>query len=125
MKKLIFTTLCLVCMMTMSFAQKTDDKSRKTPQEKAQHATDELSKKLSLTADQKSKIYAINLESSTKTKDAKKSGKKDKSAGKAEKEQKISAVLNDTQRKTYEDIKAKKEAKKAKKEAKKGDHKKA
>lgn len=113
MNRTILTAVVCLCLSVNAFAQQTDTK--KTPQQKAQHATDELSKKLSLTADQKSKIYAINLESSTKAKEGRK----------AAKDQKISAILNDTQRKTYAEIRAKKEAKKLKKEVKKGEKKKA
>lgn len=115
MKKLIFTAILFISMGTMAFAQ-SDKKVKKTPEQKAQHATEELTKKLSLTADQKSKIEAINLESFKKIKDSNPKGeKKDKAAIKAAKDDrdnKINAVLNDSQRKTYKEFKAEKKSEK-------------
>jgi len=103
-------------MGTMALAQQSDKKVKKTPEQKAQHATEELTKKLSLSADQKSKIEAINLESFKKVKDSNPKGeKKDKAAIKAakdERDNKINAVLNDTQRKAYKELKAEKKANK-------------
>ena len=115
MKKLIFTAILFISMGTMAFAQ-SDKKVKKTPEQKAQYATEELTKKLSLTADQKSKIEAINLESFKKVKDSNPKGeKKDKAAIKAakdERDNKINAVLNDTQRKAYKEFKAEKKTEK-------------
>ncbi|NRF40344.1 hypothetical protein [Pedobacter foliorum] len=121
MKKLIFTAILFISMGTMAFAQQGDKKVKKTPEEKAQFATEELTKKLSLTADQKTKVQAINMESFKKIKDSNPKGeKKDKAAIKAvkdERDTKINAVLNDTQRKAYKEFKAEKKA--DKKDAKK------
>ncbi len=116
MKKLIFTAILFISMGTMAFAQQGDKKVKKTPEEKAQLATEELTKKLSLTADQKTKIQAINIESFKKVKESNPKGeKKDKAAIKAAKDErdtKINAVLNDTQRKAYKEFKAEKKIEK-------------
>jgi hypothetical protein len=111
MKKLLFTGALLITLGGAAIAQTEGAKAHKTPEERAQHATDVLAKKLSLTDDQKSKVYAINLESFNKWKDAKAAGDhQDKSARKAsmeERDQKINGVLNDAQRKSYQELKEK------------------
>lgn len=113
MRKLILTTILFMCMGTIVFAQKTDDnKQKKTPEERAKHATDALDKKLSLSADQKSKIYTLNLESFKKAKESHVKGeKRDFAKMKAsldERDSKINTILDDKQRETYSQWKAKK-----------------
>ncbi|HMI01184.1 MAG TPA: hypothetical protein VK541_01805 [Pedobacter sp.] len=125
MRKLIFTAILFISMGTMAFAQQDSTKrARKTPEERAQLFTDGLDKKLSLTAEQKTKIYAINLDGIKKAKDKHVKGQKpDRAAMKAsmeERDSQISSVLNEGQRKTYEEIKAKR-AESFKKHGKKGD----
>jgi len=124
MKKLIFTTILFISMGTMVFAQKDNSKKgHKTPEEKAKHLTDVLEKKLTLTADQKTKIYAISLDGLKQVKASHVEGQKpDKEKVKAElakRDVQISAVLNDSQRKLYQDWKAEK-MKSMKKHGKKG-----
>jgi len=129
MRKLIFTAMLFISMGTMAFAQQdSTKKARKTPEERAQHATDALDKKLSLTADQKTKIYAINLDGIKKAKGKHVKGQKpDMAAMKAameERDGQISSVLNEGQRKSYDEIKAKR-AESFKKHGKKGNRKKS
>ncbi len=107
MKRLIFTAILFISMGSMAFAQQSDSKKiKKTPEEKAKHLTDELSNKLALTADQKTKVYAISLEGIKEQKaNHKKGEKRDKAVIKSDLEKRdaqISAVLNDAQRKTYQ-----------------------
>ncbi|TDQ06929.1 hypothetical protein [Pedobacter metabolipauper] len=111
MRKLIFTAILFISMGTMAFAQQGKGKKEsKTPEQRSQHAAEALTKKLSLSADQKSKVYAINLESFNKAKANHVKGEKpDKAVMKAaleDRDHKISAVLNDTQLKAYQDLKA-------------------
>ncbi|TKC06296.1 hypothetical protein [Pedobacter frigoris] len=113
MRKLILSAILFIGMGTMAFAQQNDQKrERKTPEEKAQRLTDVLGKKLSLTADQKTKIYAINLEGIKEQKGRHVKGQKpDRSLLKAEfskRDGQINAVLNDNQRKVYQDWKTEK-----------------
>ena len=113
MKKFILTALLFIGMGTMSFAQTNGQKRQhKTPEERAQHVTDMLEKKLSLTADQKSQIYAINLEGIKNFKTKGNDGKRfDRTAMKAtmkDRDDKINKVLNDSQRAAYTELKAKK-----------------
>lgn len=128
MRKLIFTAILFISMGTMAFAQKDGSKKgHKTPEEKATHLTEVLEKKLTLTADQKTKIYAISLDGLKQLKANRVEGQKpDKAKVKAELEKRdvqINAVLNDNQRKLYQDWKAEKMKsmkKHGKKDGKKG-----
>ncbi len=105
--------MLFIGMGTMAFAQQQDStkRTRKTPEERAQHFTDALAKQLSLTEDQKTKIYAINLEGMNKAKGSRTKGQRpDRAAMKAsmdERDQKINSILNKDQRKTYQKLKAK------------------
>lgn len=112
MRKLILTAALFIGMGTMAFAQNTDSKrEQKTPEERAQRATDMLDKKLSLSADQKSKIYALNLDGMKKMKaNHVKGEKRDRSAMKAameERDNKINNILNEKQRVTYKELQEK------------------
>ena len=59
MKKYILTIGLFVAMAANTFAQKGQQRS---PEERAQKSTEMMEKNLSLTADQKTKIYAASLE---------------------------------------------------------------
>lgn len=127
MKKIIFTVMLFISMGTMAFAQQDkSDRVRKTPEQRAQHLTDALDKKLALNADQKSKIYAISLDGLKNWKQSHSGGQKpDRAAMKAELEKRdaeISAVLNDQQKKGYQEWKVEK-MKSMKKHGKRGEHK--
>ena len=105
MKKLILSAILFISMGTVAMAQNTDKRVQKTPEERAQRATDMLDKKLSLTADQKAKVYALNLEDMQKAKSNHVKGeKRDFTAMKAamaERDTKINNILNDKQRTDY------------------------
>ena len=82
MKKVIFVFAILISSMTL-FAQ--DAKPKKTPEQRATMYVKELTTELSLTADQSSKIKAVQLESLTKLDTLKaKASAGDKKAGKKE-----------------------------------------
>lgn len=124
MKKLILSAILFISVGTMAFAQQDSIKRvRKSPEEMAQMTADAMGTKLSLTAEQKSKIYDINLESFKNAKANHQSGeKRDRAAMMAsmeERDAKIKAVLNASQLKTYEEIKAERQNK-VKEHAKKG-----
>ncbi|MES2829906.1 MAG: hypothetical protein V4687_17235 [Bacteroidota bacterium] len=112
MRKLIFTAILFMSMGSIAFAQKADGgRQKKSSEERAQHATDMLDKKLSLNADQKAKIYALNLEGFKKAKGTNENReKRDFARMKAnldERDNKINSILNDQQRVTYKELKAK------------------
>ncbi len=113
MRKLILTAAVFIGMGTMAFAQNVE-KQHKTPEEKAQHITDMLDKNLSLTADQKSKIYTLNLDEIKKLKAAHVKGeKRDPAVMKAaadKRDMEINNILTDKQRVAYKAFKAKKKA---------------
>ena len=128
MKKLLLSAILFISMGTMAFAQQdVAKKVKKTPEEKAKHLTAELNSKLALTADQQSKIYAINLEGIKAQRASHQKGeKKDGPRVKTElqkRDAKINALLTDTQRKNYEtwkNEKMKSAHKKGKKKLKQG-----
>jgi hypothetical protein len=71
MKKAILTIAIAVMGFTAAFAQDTTKRARKqmpkmTAEQRAEKATARLEKELSLTADQKTKIYAVELENAKK-----------------------------------------------------------
>lgn len=127
MRKLMITTALIASLTTLGYSQDKQqgrpagrpgaerprmEREPQTPEQRAQRATDALEKKLSLTADQKVKIYALNLER------AQKMGKTMKAEREYRKEQlekqksymeetdkKLSRILSDEQKKSYEEMK--------------------
>ena len=109
----MITAILFISMGTMAFAQQDGGKkAHKTPEEKAHKLTNALEKKLSLTADQKSKVYAISLDGAKQMQKNRVKGQKpDRTVMKAELEKRdgqIIAVLNDAQRKAYQEWKTEK-----------------
>lgn len=71
MKKAILTIAIAVMGLTGAFAQDTTKRARRampkmTAEQRAEKVTAKLEKELSLTADQKTKIYAVELENAKK-----------------------------------------------------------
>ncbi len=62
MKKLILSAMLFIGLSATGFSQERAKRELKTPEERAQKMTEVLDQKLSLTKDQKSQIYQINLE---------------------------------------------------------------
>jgi len=114
MKRLILILFLATGLSTLTYA-----KGDKTPAQKAAKQTETLKKKLSLTADQTTKVKAIMLDRDTqlaKIKNAK-DEKQQKDAIDKQADAKLSTVLNATQKKSYEALKAEKKEKKAEKKA--------
>ncbi|MFP5079545.1 hypothetical protein [Pedobacter sp. JCM 36344] len=111
MKKLILSAILFISMGTVAMSQTDNKKVQKTPEERAQRSTDMLDKKLSLTADQKTKIYALNLAEMNKMKEKHVKGeKRDMTAMKAameERDTKINNILDKKQRSSYKEWKEK------------------
>lgn len=123
MKKLMITAAILISSICISFAQEktsTDNRERKTPEERAQLMTNGLEKKLALSADQKAKVYQINLEraqkmnefqsSNSNTEDRKKQMEVRKELME-ESDRKLVEVLTEDQKKTYQELKDENKAK--------------
>ncbi len=131
MKKLLIAAVFCIGFAGSSFAQQMDKKHEmKSPEERAKMMTEMMDKKLSLTADQKSKIYEINLERARKMEkmrsaDSKERAKKmeDRKELMSESDKKMQKVLTAEQRKTYDELKARR-MEREKKGGRKMDHKK-
>ena len=123
MKRLFLTLAIAAIGFTSSYAQT----GAQTPAQKAEKTTEKLQKKLSLTADQKTKIYAIELDKFKKADAAKKGNTAGKSALKKEHKEikeatdaQLDKILNPVQKKKLDILRAdKKEKSKEKKAAKK------
>ena len=128
MKKLMITAVLLGSLITAGYSQVKPEKPRKegakserpegekrqirTAEQRAQMSTDALDKKLGLTADQKAKVYAVNLEraqqmeKSLKTEREYRAGQMDKNKSVREaSDKKLSKILTEEQRKFYENMK--------------------
>ncbi|MDB5119958.1 MAG: hypothetical protein JWN56_1176 [Sphingobacteriales bacterium] len=119
----MITAAILISSICISFAQEktsTDNRERKTPEERAQLMTNGLEKKLALSADQKAKVYQINLEraqkmnefqsSNSNTEDRKKQMEVRKELME-ESDRKLVEVLTEDQKKTYQELKDENKAK--------------
>lgn len=111
MKKLLFTAALLTGLITAGFAQQGPQKEQKSPEERARRMTEALEKKLNLTADQKSKVYEINLDRAKKMEAMRRENEK-KMAEKMEKrrdlteesDKKLEKVLTADQLKSYREM---------------------
>lgn len=124
MKRLLLTLAIAAIGFTGSYAQDTP-KDKMTPAQKAEKSTAKLQKELSLSADQKKKIYAIALDKANKSeewhkknKDAKKAQKAQHDALKKSTDDQISKVLTVEQQKKLNAIHAEKKEKKDRKKNK-------
>ncbi|WP_423148209.1 hypothetical protein [Rubrolithibacter danxiaensis] len=111
MKKLLFTATLFLGLVSLGMAQDTTAKQKINPEERAKKKTEMLTEKLSLTKDQQEKIYAINLEQAKQAEQFRQEAKEarekmvDRRALMKKNEDKINSILNDKQKKEYEDMK--------------------
>ncbi|SDF74334.1 hypothetical protein SAMN05421827_101388 [Pedobacter terrae] len=110
MKKVILTVAIAVMGLTAAFAQDSTKHARRampkmTAEQRAEKVTSRLQKQLSLTTDQKSKIYAIELENAKKMEAWRSADKgdmkgkmKERKAAMDEQKTKIDAVLTADQK---------------------------
>lgn len=107
--------ICGLLFSVITFAQAQQDGGRKmkTPEERAQKNAEGLTRRLGLNDDQKTKATAIFLEQANAVSKAREAGSVDKEARRAEMKKlneetdvKISALLTEDQKKTYETWKA-------------------
>ncbi len=89
-----------------------EQRQARTPEQRAQMATDALEKKLSLTADQKAKVYALNLERAERMEKTMKSEREfrkeqmeKQKAMMEDSDKKLSKILTKEQQKSYDDMK--------------------
>jgi periplasmic protein CpxP/Spy len=115
MKKLIIAAVLCIGFAGSGFAQEMNkEKEVKTPEERAKMMTEMMDKKLALTPDQKSKVYDLNLERANKMERMRAADQKERTKKleehkelMLESDKKMQRILNDTQRKTYDEMKAK------------------
>ncbi|ETZ23322.1 MULTISPECIES: periplasmic heavy metal sensor [Pedobacter] len=111
MKKLLIICGLLFSVITFAQAQQGQGQGGRrggTPEERAKRNTEMLTKKLSLTADQQTKVSAIYLEQAEGMKKLREDAAGDRDAMRAamvksneESDTKINALLNDDQKKAY------------------------
>lgn len=128
MKKLMITAALVASLVSLGYTQDRPERQRRegdrierpgadirqarTPEQRAQMATDALEKKLNLNAEQKAQVYALNLERAEKMEKFMKSERefrkeqmeKQKSLME-ESEKKLSKILTKEQQKSYDDMK--------------------
>lgn len=116
MKRIVLTLAIAFIGLTATFAQSTG-KQKMTPEQRAEKSTAKLEKELTLTADQKQKIYAVELDKYKQTEawhkqtSADRKAKKDQHmASKKETDAKIDKVLTPDQKKKLEDLRTAKKA---------------
>src|SRR4051812_30730720 len=104
MKKTLLMLCFITCMAAFAKAQDTT-KVKKTPEERAAHATKALQKKLNLTASQTTQVSAILTDEAVKLSQPKikgtKGGKLEKMEAVADADKKINAILTPDQQKVY------------------------
>ncbi|MEJ7692483.1 hypothetical protein [Daejeonella sp.] len=128
MKKLVITAAFVASLITLGYSQDKPNTTRKegakterpdgdqrqarTPEQRAQMSTNALEKKLALTADQKTKIYALNLERAEKLEKTMKTDNAERKAqmqrNKAlmeDTDKKINQILTSEQQKAYVEMK--------------------
>jgi Spy/CpxP family protein refolding chaperone len=121
MKKIL--ALCMfLAVSIIVYAQKDSLKIKRTPEERAQQMTRAMGKRLSLSEEQQSKIYAIHLEHLKKIEDVKEkkvSGEKGSMRTVMDDlNAQVNAVLTDEQRKLLEEQKKERMAKMEERKAK-------
>ncbi|MDX2301950.1 MAG: DUF4890 domain-containing protein [Microscillaceae bacterium] len=110
--KILLFSLIFTAFTSLIFAQ---ERTPKTPEERAEIITGKMEEKLGLSADQKTQIYQINLESAQKT-DELRSQVKNQEIGREEfmaemktleqdRDAKIEALLTEAQKPKYEEMK--------------------
>lgn len=107
MKRLFM--ICGLLFSVITFAQaQGGDRKMPTPEERAQRNTEQLTKKLSLTEDQKAKVLAIYTDQNAKMVKVREDNKDNREAMResmmklsADSDAKIEALLTDAQKKDY------------------------
>ena len=115
--KTVILGICFLLVSQISSAQ-TDKKGKKTPEQRAEMMTNALNKEVTLTQEQKDKVYAINLRTAQKNQEIRKQTdlteeqKKEKlKSNNQNRRKQVMAELTEDQKKVL------KEKKKAKKNA--------
>ena len=115
MKKLMITTALVAGLISLGYSQNKPDKVMKTPEERAQLSSEAIGKRLNLTADQKTEVYALNLEQVKKMDEMRssenafrKSHSEKRKTLMADADTKLNKILTVEQQKSYGEMKASK-----------------
>jgi Spy/CpxP family protein refolding chaperone len=110
MKKFFVIVVCIVATLAGATAQQQGGRNFGTPEERSKNQTARLDSLVNLTADQKGKIEAINLDLSKKMDDAFRNAQGDRDAMRSkmeeittERDKQYKAILTDEQYKKYSD----------------------
>jgi hypothetical protein len=110
MKKFFVIAVCMVATLITASAQQQGRRNFGTPEERAKSQTSRLDSLVSLTADQKVKIEAVNLDLSKKMDEVFRSTQDDRDKMRsemekitAERDKEYKAILTDEQYKKYQD----------------------
>jgi protein CpxP len=113
MKKIILTVAIAVTAFTASYAQK-GNRSELTPEQKAEKVATNLKTKLSLTDEQKTKVYQVEVDRMKKAdewrkanQEAMKSKRQEREAFMKSNDDKLQQILTPDQKKTYETLREK------------------
>jgi Spy/CpxP family protein refolding chaperone len=108
MKKIILTVAIALTAFTASYAQK-GDRTQLTPEQKAEKVATNLKEKLSLSDDQKSKVYQLEVDRMKKAAEwrkdnheAMKSQMEERKAFMKENDEKLEKILTPDQKKAYD-----------------------
>ncbi|GAA4781093.1 hypothetical protein GCM10023231_05540 [Olivibacter ginsenosidimutans] len=104
MKKIFSGAILFIGLSTMAFAQQTADKKAHgySPEKRAEKMTAVLADKLSLTDEQKAKVYAINVENIKKRDIERKERIAKEREVMKEQDEQINSILNAEQKTAYE-----------------------
>lgn len=118
MKKIILAALLLTGITAGSYAQERPERTKKTPEEKAQIMTDHMAKKLALSEQQKTEIYKINLDRAKDMEKTRAQASEDRKKAFSEQkkkfeasDEKINKILNSEQKKAYAELKSQRQEK--------------
>lgn len=113
MKALIITMAILLGGITSGYTQNKDAQQKRTAEERAKYMTEALDKKLSLTADQKAKVYDLYLDRAKEMEkmrlqsSAERKNRMEKQKEMiADNDKKLQKILNADQYKKYQEQKA-------------------
>jgi protein CpxP len=127
MKRLMITAAFLASLVSFGYSQDKPQRTRaegiksertrverpqRSPEQRAQMATDALEKRLSLTADQKAKVYVLNLERAEKMEktikaqqEFRKAQLEKQKALLEDSDKKLTKILTEDQQKSYQEMK--------------------
>ena len=113
MRALILTIAILIGVITSGYSQNTEGRQKRTVEERANLMTESMAKKLNLSADQKAKVYQLNLDRARQMEKFRTENEKERKDKfekqkqmRADNDKKMEKILNADQLKIYHEMKA-------------------